>query len=400
MTNPSWLTRRSALFSVVTSSLLWAAVNVAEATPDVEKTVVVTGEAAGTDLNAMEQAKQDALRKAVERTCGTFVSAQTKVKNYAAVHDKIMSLAAGFVTEYEVLDRRTEGGISYCKVRAKVSTASFEAKWAQLLHTLDAEGNPRCVVVIVEDNNTDDDIPPRTDGVAQSVIERFFIDKGVQLMDQTASAESRDRDMNLAAMNDDVKKMAAMAASFKADVLIRGAIEARMIGTSELSGRTLHKWNATLSIRAYHTDSAQLLMSGTYTEMKPTINENQGGDEAIRACAEKNAGKILQDIGEAWRKRQNVRRTIQVTIENCSRKDYKAFESVMMNERGVQAVRMRELVNRICQVEVDWEYDLERLATRIEQLKADGTSYEITEQTHDRITIKAVSAETTRPSEE
>ncbi|MBX3395271.1 MAG: hypothetical protein KF841_07870 [Phycisphaerae bacterium] len=389
-----------ALIFITALSLLDMTAAAAQVKPGTEKTVVVTGEAAGTDLNAMEQARQDALRKAVEQACGSFVTGQTKVKNYAVVHDKIMSLAAGFITESKVLERRTEGEISYCKVRAKVSTASFEAKWAQLLHTIDAEGNPRCVVVIVEDNNADDEIPPKTDAVAQSIIERFFIDKGVQLMDQSASADSRDRDMNLAAMNDDVKKMAAMAASFKADVLIRGVIEARMVGTTELSGRTLHKWNATLSIRAYHTDSAQLLMSGTYSEMKPTINENQGGDEAIRACAEKNAGRILQEIGDAWRKRQNVRRTIQVTIENCSRKDFKAFESAMMNERGVQAVRMRELVNRICQVEVDWEYDLESLATRIEQLKVDGASYEIIEQSHDRITVKVDSAARTSRSSE
>lgn len=354
------------------------------------KVITVTGEAAGTDLNAMEQAKQDALRKAVEQACGTFISSHTKTKNYQAVYDKIMSLAAGFVTEYDVLERTKDDEISRCKIRATVSTMSFEKEWALLLHTLEAEGNPRCVVVVVEDNNVDDEMPPKTDAVAQSALERFLIEKGVQLMDQSGSAQSKDRDIALAAINDDVKKLAAMAASFKADVVIRGVADARMAGTSEIGGRTLFKWSATITIRAYHTDSAQMLMSGVYSETKATTNENQGGDEAIRACAEKNAGKILKDLGEAWRKRQNVRRSIQLTLENCSRKDFKQFEAALSNERGVQAVRMRELVNRVCQIEIDWEYDLERLATRIEQLDVDGTTYEITEQTHDRITVKVV----------
>ena len=65
----------------------------ASAQPRDEKTIVIEGSAAGTNANAMEQAKQDALRKAVEQACGTFISAQTKTKDYAAVRDKIMSLA-------------------------------------------------------------------------------------------------------------------------------------------------------------------------------------------------------------------------------------------------------------------------------------------------------------------
>lgn len=355
-----------------------------------DKIIVITGQAAGADLNAAEQAKQDALRKAVEQACGTFLNTQTKVKNYEATYDKIMTLAAGFVTEYEVIERRVEGGISHCKVRAHVSTVSFEREWAAMLHTLEVEGNPRCVVVVVEDNNTDDLTPPKTDGVAQSVLEKFFLDKGVQLMDRTASIESKERDMTLAALNDDITKLAAMAASFKADVVIRGQAEAKFVGTSKIGGQTLYKWTATLTIRAYHTDSAQLLMSGVYSESKPSIHENQGGDDAIRACAEKHAGKILSDIGEAWRKRQNVRRTIQLTLENCSRREFKAFESALMQERGVQSVRMRELVNKVCQIEVDWEYDLERLAARVEQLKIDGLEFEIIEQTHDRFTAKII----------
>lgn len=358
--------------------------------PDQIKTIVMEGSAPGTNTNAMEQAKQDALRKAVEQACGTFISAQTKTKEYAVVRDKIMALAAGFVTEFEVLDRRVEKEVSYCKVRAKVVVGAFEVEWERLRHTVDAEGDPRCMVVVVEDNNVDDETPPKTDGVVQSTLEKFFLDKGVQLMDKGAADDVKNRDIDLAALNDDVKKLAAMAASFKADVVIRGVAEARRAGTTELAGRTLYKWSATLSIRAYHTDSAQLIMSNSYSATKPSVNENAGGDEALRACAAENAGKILQDIGEAWRHRQNVRRIARVTIENSDRDAYKVFEKALRKVDGVQDVRLREFVNDVCQVEVDWSYDLERLAARIEELKAPKVRYKITEQTHDRITVKIV----------
>ncbi len=389
------MTRRSSQATTVATVGVWVVGFLtlsALAGPGGKVDVVITteGRAAGTNANAEEQAKQDALRKAVEQACGTFISSQTKVKNFTAVYDKAMSFAAGYVNEFEVLERRVADGMSYCKVRAKVSTASFEKEWARLLHTIEAEGNPRCVVVIVEDNNVDDLVGPKTNGVSQAIIENFFMNKGVQLMDQGASENARGRDIALAALNDDIKKLAAMAASFKADVVIRGSAEARRAGTTQLGGRTLYKWSATLSIRAYHTDSAQMLMSNTYSATKPTVNQNAGGDEVIRKCVEDNAGKILRDVGESWRKRQNVRRVCQVTLENCSRRDYKAFEKALRPVDGVQGVKLKELVNNICQVEVDWSFDLERLIGRIEELKVPDMTFEITEQTHDRVTIRLV----------
>ncbi|HVP12856.1 MAG TPA: hypothetical protein VMV94_16905 [Phycisphaerae bacterium] len=376
-----------------TGCFLAIALSITAATPALagppdEKVITIEGRAAGTDANAMDQAKQDALRRAVEQACGSFIDGQTQTKNYAAVYDKALSLAAGYVTEFQILERRVEAGVSICKVQATVSTAAFEKEWARLLHTIDAEGNPRCIVVVLEDNNVDDNAPPKTGGVVQSALENFFLKKGVQLMDKAATDEARGRDLALAALNDDVNKLAAMAAAFKADVVIRGVAEARRGGATDLGGKRVHKWSGTLSIRAYHADSAQMLMSNTYTSTVTTTFENTGGDEVLKKCAEENAGRILQDIGEGWRQRQNVKRVCQVTLENCSRDDFKAFEAALRKVDGVMDVRMKELVNSVCQVEVDWSYDLEKLIRRIEELRVPGTSYAVTEQTHDRVTFK------------
>ncbi|MFQ5412701.1 MAG: hypothetical protein ACE5EC_10405, partial [Phycisphaerae bacterium] len=255
-------------------------------------------------------------------------------------------------------------------------------------HTIEAEGNPRCVVVVIEDPNADDTIGPKTNGVTQSIIEDFFLGKGVQLMDKGASEAARRRDVALAALNDDVNKLAAMAAAFKADVVIYGNAQARQAGTSEIGGRTLYKWTATLNVRAYHTDSAQMLMSKTYSTARSTSNENAGGEGVLRECAEDSVGQMLRDVGEAWRQRQNIRRVCQVTLENCSRRDFKAFEEALRKVTGVKDIRLKELVNNVCRVEVDWAYDLERLLSRIEALKVAGTGYEVSEQTHDRVTFK------------
>lgn len=375
--------------TAMTSWMGWATLATAQPGPG-DKVIKAVGQAPGSGGNAKEQAKQDALRKAVEQACGTFISSKTKVKDYQVIYDKAMSFAAGYVKEFEVLGFSEADGITTCRLRATVSTVSFEKEWARLTHTIEAEGNPRCIVVVVEDNDVDDLNPPKTNGVAQGVIEHFFLDKGVQLMDKGASDQVRMRDVTLAALNDDINKLAAAGAAFKADVVVRAVAEARRAGSSQIAGRTVYKWKATINVRAYHTDSAQMIMSNTYTTTKTTVNANQGGDDALRACAEKHCAQMLRDIGESWRKRQNVRRICQVVIANCTRKDYKAFEKAMREVDGVQGVKLRELVNNVCQVEVDWSYDLERLVVRIEELKVPDVSYEVTEQTRDRVVLRVV----------
>lgn len=368
--------------------ILAAFASSATANPAPDKWITMEGKAAGTNANAMEQAKQDALRRAVEQACGVFISGQTRTKVYAAVYDKAMAQAQGYISEFKITASRVENGISYCTVNALVSLKSFEEEWARLLHTLESEDNPRCIVVIIEDNNVDDANPPSAGGVAQSIIENSFMKKGIQLMDNTGSSDTRNRDIQVATQSNDIKKLAAMYGSFKSDVIITGKAEARAAGTSELSGRTIYKWSATISIRAYHTDSAQLLMSNSYTATATSVNPNAGGNDALKKCADEYSGAILREMAEAWRKRQQVRRTVQVTLENCTRADYKAFEEAIRAMDGVQGIRMRELVKEVCQTEIEWSYDNERLISRIEELKVGATRYTVTEQTHDRVTFK------------
>jgi hypothetical protein len=355
-----------------------------------EKTVTVEGRATGTNPNAMEQARLDALRRAVQQSCGEYINAQTVAKNYEAIYDRVMASAAGYVTESQVVSQRVEGGMSICVVRATVSTESFESEWTRLAHTLERENNPRCIIVVVEDDDADDLNKPKTGGVVQSGLENFMLSKGVQLMDKSATDDVRNRDVTLAALSNDIRKLAAMASAFKADVFITGNAQARRAGQSPLGGQTVFHWQATLNIKAYQADSAQLLTSRTYSGTKASMHENGGGDEALLACVEQNAPAILRDIADAWTKRQFVRRSIQITLEGCSRKDYLAFEKALAKVDGVQGVRMRELVNNVCQTEVDWSYDIATLAGRLDDLRFEGKSCEITEQTNDRLTAKLV----------
>lgn len=351
--------------------------------------ITIEGKAAGTTDNAMEQAKLDALRRAVEQTCGTFINAQTRTANYSVVYDKVMSEPVGYVEQFDVIEQRTADGMSFCKIKAVVSKASFEQEWTRLAHTLQAEDNPRCMVIISERNDSEGKVTPRFNGITQSVVENFFLERGIQLIDKAGIDETRERDIAVAVLKDDFKKLAAVAASLRAEVMIFGNAEARRAGAGEVAGTRLYKWTATINIRAYNADTAQLLMSNSYTSTYSSVNY-EAGDEALRRCAEQHAPSFLRDIGEAWRKRQNVRRVVQIVIEDCNRADYKVLETALREVTGVQAVRLRELISGTCHLDVEWAYDTEALVSRIEELKLDGLSFLVTEQTHGKATLKMV----------
>ena len=53
---------------------------------------------------AFEEAKQNALRQAVEQGVGVLLSSHTRVENFAIIEDNIYTRTEGYVRSYEVLE--------------------------------------------------------------------------------------------------------------------------------------------------------------------------------------------------------------------------------------------------------------------------------------------------------
>ncbi|MCP4250675.1 MAG: hypothetical protein GY778_26840 [bacterium] len=357
------------------------------------KRVTSVGQAAGTGPRAEDEAIKAAQRKAVEMACGVFINAQSQTENYELVQDRILSAAGGYVNEWTETRRWVENEITHIEIQATVSVAKFERDWAAFAHLKEDEGNPRMVIIIVEDNDVDDLKPPVLHGVCQSLFENFFLEKDVQLMDQGVSDEVRQRDLNQAALDNDVTKLAAIAAEFKAEVLIYGRAEAKRGGTMELGGQLLYRWDVSLNIRAIQADSAAILMSNSYRPGKPySTTSAAAGDDAFRKLSNDVSGKVLKDIGRAWHKRASVRRILSVKFNDVSRRQAKAICEVLAEHRGVvngaDGAKLRNLNHGVADVEIDWKFDLNLLADTLEEMQIDGMTFEITEQTGNRLDVQ------------
>ena len=74
----------------------------------------------------LEGSKEDAVRQAVQKTVGSYVTSDLIIKNDSVIKDKVMSLSSAFVEKTEVISQiKRNDGLFETKIRATVSTTSL-----------------------------------------------------------------------------------------------------------------------------------------------------------------------------------------------------------------------------------------------------------------------------------
>lgn len=78
-----------------------------------------------------QAAEKNALYSAVEQAVGTYIDNETLIKNEELIHERLLTVAQGFVQKYEVLEpareRRDGSGIWVVKIRAEVRKSDVGA---------------------------------------------------------------------------------------------------------------------------------------------------------------------------------------------------------------------------------------------------------------------------------
>lgn len=363
--------------------------------PPVDTWVTATGEAAGTDAAAKDQAVAAALRKAVEQACGVFLTSQSKVQDYKTVYDKVFANTVGYVIESKEPRIVVEGGITKATVTARVSTQKFEKDWAVIAHTINQEGNPRVIVAIVEATKWATATMPTYEldqSTVQSKIEDFFLQKGIALVDKDTAAKVNKRDILLASVKDDTTGIAALGARFHADVVVVGKAIGQFSKTIDIADQKMYQFTASLSVRAIQCDSARVLASKAFDPVTVNSLQRGGGEEkALIKMADENAPKLLAAVVEAWRKRANVSRNVELLISGLEHEGWKAFKAEVEKIDGVQALRLREIIEGTANIDVECQSTNEIIADRLTELKS--VKLKVTEITANRIKLKVVQKE-------
>jgi len=368
--------RTLALFCTVALLLLGATVAPAQ---DV-KVVVAEGMGAARDnLRARDDAIQDALRRAVEQGVGTLVDAGTLTKNYELVADKVLSVAAGYVRTYEILDERREGDILRIRIRAEVAMAQLNEDLVALELLKQRLGYPRVMVVGVERADAQE---ISSNSVAVS-IENFLITKGFDLVDKSTIEAGKARDV---ALNfDDYSAAQALGQRYGAEVLVTYQADADYSGGDVIYGTQFERYRGQVNVRVIKVDTAALMASVGSTDMGAAGGRLAGARKALENAGAKAAPSVFQKIVDTWQADVEGGTRLELVIQGV---DFKTSNSIYLDlqeMRGVTSVGNPQMVRDTVTIQLKGDIQGFGLAQRI---STQFPNLEIEEVTQNRVKVR------------
>jgi predicted amino acid-binding ACT domain protein len=214
-----------ALKLTVLSWLLAAVAVAADKQPEFV-TKEVTGEAAIVDNNrdkALQDAKNAALREAVEQVAGVMVSSDTLTSNSQLISDRIFANSSGYVRKYEILEKKEERGVMKLTVRAEVGTAQLDKDLQSVQALVRRLGGSRLLIVLQEQSIGPDKVIISSGHLTQLLTESFQKD-GWRIIDPAFAAGKLEVASGISLLNPDKKVIQDLRA---ADYVITGVVTLR-----------------------------------------------------------------------------------------------------------------------------------------------------------------------------
>jgi len=238
-----------------------------------------TGQAAiiGKDLaSATKQARDQALREAVQQVAGVLLQADTVVANSVLVSDTITANTEGYIRSYEVLEEEAKGDVVTVTVRAQVGTAKLDEDLQAVRGLVKKLGSKRLVIVLQE--QTYDEVSKavvESNHVAAAITESFKRD-GWTILDPTYAAGQLNLAPGVAMGTPEAKKIADLS---KADYVIYGTATFRNQDQGHLRVRNggpqvVFPVTGVISLTMFATDSGSQLARSN-AEIRPGTTKGQ-----------------------------------------------------------------------------------------------------------------------------
>ncbi len=185
-----------------------------------------TGEAAivgGNVDRAAREAKEAALREAVEQVAGVMISAQTLSANSQLISDQVFSHSAGYVRSYQVLSQTQDKGVVKVTVRVLVGTKELDRD-LQAVQALVHRLAGRRLVILLQEQTIDDKGVTVSSGVTATVLTDAFKRDGWTLVDPSFAAGKVHVSSAVALGAVEAKEIGTLSA---ADIILYGTVAFR-----------------------------------------------------------------------------------------------------------------------------------------------------------------------------
>ena len=298
----------------------------------------VTGE--GTDKAS---AKAAALRKAVEEAGKQEIAAFSQTENYVLVRDTIYSRSEGIVVDYKVLkEEEGVGGSYFCTIEAKVDKTAIATRWGEVQNVLDQIGRPKIMVYVKEkiDGRLD------SSSILESKIEERLVKAGFDVVARAAMEAIADKEKADAAVEDDVKKVQAIAKNFHAQIYIVGHANANFAEIADLYGVKAAMYNCDAVAKCYYTDTGRLLASESVPVTRrgargKAIKSPQAGKAALAAAGQTIIDKMYVTVMKNWATQVSAGGDVTLEVKGAKFSTANKIKKRLAGEKAITKVHMR-----------------------------------------------------------
>lgn len=198
------------------------------ASPKAPVTQEATGEAAivdGNEARAEREAKDQALRNAVEQVAGVLVSADTLTRNSQLISDRIFAQSAGYVRKYDIVSKRKERGVMIVTVRAEVGAAELDKDLQAVRRLVEALGKRRLLIITHENAIDSKGVSSKSETMATVLTDAFKRDGWTLIDEKFASADGKLKlSAGVALGSPEAKEIGQLS---KADYILYGTVNFR-----------------------------------------------------------------------------------------------------------------------------------------------------------------------------
>lgn len=342
---------------------------------------------------ARDQAIDDALRKAVEQTLGTFVQASTLVQNFMLVEDNIMSWTNGYVRSHRIINEGFADATTYeVTIEAVVELANLKNDWESVQNLLTRMGNPRLMFMIDEQNigqvsNWSDYLSVDMNVTETALLDKF-IQNGFECVDPATVRQNLKQEQAAAILQGDTRMAAVLAKKLGAEVIITGKAVAKVATGINLGG--MKSCQANITARVIKADVATVIATGSQHAAYPHIDEVSGGMEAIKRATNKLSDELIEQITKKWKDEFYNATTVKLEVKGItSLNQLNNFTNTMkFLIRGVKDIYTREVSGDMAELDVKITGNANQLAREMERKDLDKFAVKISGLTMNKITLQ------------
>lgn len=294
------------------------------------------------EAKAFEEAKNQALRSAIEQAAGVRIDADTVVVNNQLVRDQVFANTSGYVKKFEVVEKKLEpNGVLTVKVKADVITENLDKDITAARDLVKRMGRPSIVIVVQEQT-----IPLGQKAIINSesmatVLTESLKADGWDIKDAQAINKKLKLEGAVTLGATDMKEIADLS---KANFVLYGKASIRHeenAQNSVVNGSTLYLISGEYDLALAATDSDDQitklngkLMFKQSPGSSPTISYERTAFDAIRNRKDEIVGPVRKAILEHFRDQSVNGKKINVSVSGLD-----SFGAAKDFKKSIEAIK-------------------------------------------------------------